>query len=607
MHLDEAKERFWSEEFENLCGWKPQKVWTKVSQGLTQQDQYSEAVNPLGKWFEGAVVNARELCIERHIDQSNLSKVALYEINSENRTIYNATYLELHEKTLAAELLLRESLADSSKKSVFIVASHGIDTSILMLACLFADIHFSVCFHDIGEIALRRRIDMLNPDIIIFIDGENALCRDANVEEVLDGKYSALEIRFQGVLRKKHVVMRRRDLSRSSVVRDESMFTLFTSGSTGTPKAITHSKAGYLVYANWTCKYFWDLDIDDVIFTAADAGWINGHTYALFGPLLRGSTSVVTDCPASLINQQWLEHALTECDVSALYLPVSLLRLMKATNQISSATLNISEKRIRKIGSMGEPLAPIVRQWYGQVFLTSEKCPVINTYFQTETGGILVAQRSVDHFQSNGSAIGKIPPALDIVADNGELKVKSPWPGSAIGFLGEHESIAKYFDQNGFYRLNDTGTIDCESTLFVGGRTDDVIIVQGKNISACEIEAALLESTSKISECAVFPVVLSDQATLICACLVESSCSNPLNSSDKDYMRQYVYAACSIPILVKRFYTCQNLPKNKSGKIMRSLLRLSAEQACDSADTRSYPGKSITVLHDGYAINLKSV
>ena len=570
---------YWEDYFHQLVGRKPKSVWERVSNG----DSYSlppdapEGIHcslkyPLGLWYSEEDLDIVDLCLKRHINSGHGSKTAIFFANALENRISPMTYDELYAEVNSLARLIDEHKKAERNTSILVIANHSLETAAGMLAFAASGIHFSTCFGDIHDASLQRRIKDLKPDLI-WLDKRNSLFRLQFETSRLCGyvqtESDPLNKAYENILLLARTGKLEGEGILSRIANDsETMFTLPTSGSTGRPKYITHSKAGYLVYAKSTCDYFWELCTDDVMFTASDAGWINGHTYALFGPLLCGASTVITDSPSELLNSEWLISILERCRVTALYLPVSIIRHLRALAK--EVHLKDRDLALRKIGSMGEPLAPTVRQWFSRVFLGSSDRPVINTYFQTETGGILVAQKASEAHQERGASIGVVPSFINMNVDKGELKLCAPWPGSAVYLSGAHESLKSYLDRDGNFCLNDSGEL-LNNRLVIGGRTDDIIIVQGKNISSCEIEASILAFSRNIIEAAVFCVEVSS-GIVICAALVLSE-GQVLSPAEKDELRNTVYTALDIPVIVRQFFTLDRLPKNKSGKILRKNIR----------------------------------
>jgi acetyl-CoA synthetase len=336
------------------------------------------------------------------------------------------------------------------------------------------------------------------------------------------------------------------------------------------PKGIVHSTGGYLTYIKYTCKKFFGYKANSVVFTASDAGWINGHTYAVYGPLMYGATSILIENPMKLTDEKILGKIIKELNVTILYLPVTLIRILKSLN-----IKKINQNKILTIGSMGEPLAPEISKWYINFFNPKNKL-VVNTYFQTETGGILVAPTYNENkkYFDHGS-VGKIKNFAGLKINNNndeyidnELSITNPWPGCMKNVLNGKKVWNKYFDKKNNFRLFDTGALNKNLNLFIHGRTDDVINIRGHRIGSAEVESLLLEIDSVVESCAVgvedelegyvfvLFVVLKNRVIKI---------DNLVKKILKDNFGSYAFP--------QKIFILNELPKTKSGKILRRLLR----------------------------------
>jgi len=343
------------------------------------------------------------------------------------------------------------------------------------------------------------------------------------------------------------------------------MFTLFTSGSTGAPKGITHASAGYLVYTKYTCKHQFGMNRNSIILTASDAGWLNGHTYALFGPLSFGATAVLIEKPMLLIDDIFLKKVL-KLKITILYLPVTLIRLMK----IIFKKTKFQTKHLVTLGSMGEHIAPSVAEWFAMNFTNKNK-PIINAYYQTENGAIIASPTYKQKISQvpHGSA-GE--PASKFLKINKlyknkktEIKILTPWPGCMKSVLNGNKEWKKYWDKSNNFRMFDLATIK-NKNIFIHGRTDDVINIRGHRIGSEEIESVVL-GIKEIYECCAISIVNDLEGHVICLFVV--SINNKLNNKiSKKIVSNF--GAFALP---KEIYYISELPKTRSGKILRRLLR----------------------------------
>ena len=336
------------------------------------------------------------------------------------------------------------------------------------------------------------------------------------------------------------------------------------------PKGIVHSTGGYLTYTKYTCKKFFGYNSNSIVFTASDAGWINGHTYALYGPLMFGATTVLIENPMRLLDQKIFNKIILNLKISILYLPVTLIRILKSLN-----LKKIKNHKILTIGSMGEPLAPEISKWFINFFNPKNKV-VINTYFQTETAGIIVSPKFNDKSKNfcHGS-VGrenfltglKINKKDKEYVEN-ELSINNPWPGCMINVLNGKKVWNKYFDKKNNFKLFDTGIIKKDRNLYIHGRTDDVINIRGHRIGSGEVESVILKINEITEACAV--AVKDDLEGFIFILFVVTKVDNKSLSFSIKKILKNNFGSYALP---KKIFILNELPKTKSGKILRRLLR----------------------------------
>ena len=353
-------------------------------------------------------------------------------------------------------------------------------------------------------------------------------------------------------------------ISNKIVDSNNNLFTLFTSGSTGVPKGITHSTGGYLLYSKSTCQNQFGMNKESVVLTASDAGWINGHTYSLFGPLSLGSTTILVEKPISLIDINLFKKILN-LKTNIIYLPVTLIRLIKSLNK----DFNINKKYIKTLGSMGEPLAPAVAEWFSDKFLKKDHA-IVNTYFQTETGGIICSPKynqytSQTPHGSVGQAFAKYIKINKLEKKNvKEIKILFPWPGMMKNVINGKAEWNKYWDKNGYFRLFDLATKK-KNNVFIHGRNDDVVNIRGHRIGSEEIESVLLK-LKKINECCVIALDDKLEGSKISIFVVSN-----VNLDAK--IEKIIISNFGTYALPRKIFYVKQLPKTRSGKILRRLLR----------------------------------
>lgn len=527
-------------------------------------------------------VNIFDMILDKYQDHEILFKVIKRDGNIKNLNKLDCIkYTEYFSKIIKKNINSKQNV-DQYKIMAIISASE--ESLFFMLSSLKLGAHHCICFEDLSETAILNRIKIFEPNLIF--------CRSNTKKKILNllQKYKSFSIPIISV------DINNIDEERNSNFENEqyfgkynydsSLFTLFTSGSTGTPKAITHNVKLYLDYAKYTTNHFFGINNKSTIFTAVDAGWINGHTYAFYGPLLLGAISIINENPIFVSIPELLAKYLSDLKVDCFYTSVTQLRLIKSIipygKRISDFTNTPID--IERIGSCGEPLAHSIGEWASK-FFAPKRLSIVNTYFQTETGGVLVAPRDEDGFNNDYSCVGKPNPDLGInIAKNlisesnlkkdgldpNELLVCKKWKGIFKEIISDKDS--KYFTKEGYFRLYDIGYFDEEGYLYIGGRSDDVINVSGHRISSSEIESVCLSYDFIIDACAV---AISDSLSgsrVVLFINYDRSKLIPLEEI-KAKLKQKINKTLSSFHLPKEVYFFKNLPKTKSGKIMRRIMR----------------------------------
>ena len=471
---------------------------------------------------------------------------------------------------------------ESKQSKLMAIISASEESIIFMLSSLKLGTHHCICFEDLSEIAILKRIEIFKPQLIVC--KSNLVNKIRNVlKEYKDKSVSMLVIDIDNIKESENNFSNK---SYDHYYSNSSLFTLFTSGSTGTPKAITHNVSDYLDYAKYSSNYFFGINNKSTIFTAVDAGWINGHTYAFYGPLLLGAISIIIENPILISMPELLADYLANLKVDCFYTSVTQLRLIKSVVENKKTIFDFTKNEINldRIGSCGEPLAHSVGKWASK-FFGPKRLSIVNTYFQTETGGVLVAPRDEDGFNKDYSCVGKpnsdlgINIASELMSksnlekeglDPNELLVCKKWKGIFKEIISDKES--KYFTEEGFFRLSDIGYFDKEGYLFIGGRSDDVINVSGHRISSSEIESVSLSFNKIIDACAVsIPDDLSGNRVVLFINSYENDLERLKNI--KFELKQRIIKNLSEFHLPKEIYFFKNLPKTKSGKMMRRIMR----------------------------------
>jgi acetyl-CoA synthetase len=508
-------------------------------------------------WFPDGKINLYENCIAKNLSK-NKNKIAIIAVN-QNKKFKKYTYYEIDKLVNNAAFFIKQK-AKNRKIRIMIHASASIESAILMLASAKLGIHFSVIFEELEKLGIKNRVQLFKPNIFFSRLSKKIFQKKINFKNLKKIKFF-----YEEDLKKIFYTNKNKSETFNKIVSsNHNLFTLFTSGSTGTPKGITHSTGGYMLQTKLTCKYQFGMNENSIVLTASDAGWINGHTYSLFGPLLFGATTILIERPISLIDTNLFKKIL-KLKTNIVYLPVTLIRLIKSLNR----DFKINKKYIKTLGSMGEPLAPSVANWFAKEFLKKNRT-IVNTYFQTETGGIICSPRYNQNVnEAPHGSVGK--PISKYLRLNKldfkkvkEVKIITPWPGMMKNVINGKLEWNKYWDKDGNFKLFDLAT-KRKQNIYIHGRKDDVINIRGHRIGSEEIESTLLK-IKKISECCV--ITLDDKIEGSKIYLFVVSKFNLDNQIENLIISNF--GTFAIP---KKIFYVEQIPKTRSGKILRRLLR----------------------------------
>jgi len=511
---------------------------------------------------------------------SNENKELAIIVNKSREKIAITQDIALHKSRAIAKNIKDLSLPeDNEQLRILGVLSASEASFYLMLASCFLGANHCICFEDLSDASIANRINIFEPHIIIGAENTTDKLVEAVKKSDLK-KTPILDITNTETL---YMPDGDDDLAPADYNSDDILFTLFTSGSTGLPKAIRHTASRYSRYAEVTSKHFFGLNQQSTIFTATDVGWINGHTYAFYGPLLCGSTTVISEGLSQISDPQFLGFILTACGVTCFYASVTLLRAIRQNALANTSTSSLKRlSNLERIGSCGEPLANDVGNWIID-YLSPTRKSIVNTYFQTETGGVLTAPRDEDGFNFDYSNVGKpgffveIKSANELLSaqeledesiDPDELLIPNPWDGVFHSVISDRPT--KYFTKKGFYRLHDTGHFGNDGSLFIGGRSDDVMNVAGHRIGSSEVENTVIQLTGIFESCAV---AIPDE-TMGSSIALFYSASTQIDPAVVRGKIREVLSEYHQPQYIFRF---NSLPKTKSGKIMRRVMRSLAE------------------------------
>ncbi|HEX6459274.1 MAG TPA: acetate--CoA ligase [Thermoleophilaceae bacterium] len=555
---------------------------------------------PWAKWFKGGKLNVSHNCLDRHVEAGKGDKVAYHWI-VEDDTRRDVTYAELLETTQRFANVLKD-LGVQKGDVVGIYMPMIPETPAAMLACARIGATHNVVFGGFSVESVRERMEVSEAKALITADATlrrgKPTPMKAGVDEILDD-LPALE----------HVIVVKRtdedcpmkdgrdlwwheavekadaECEAEPLEAEHPLYILYTSGSTAKPKGILHTTGGYLTGVYATTKAVFDLKPDDDIYwCAADIGWVTGHSYIVYGPLANGVTSVMYEgAPDYPDKDRWWE-IVEKYKVTILYTAPTAIRACIKWGREYPEKHDLSSLRL--LGSVGEPINPKAWVWYHKV-IGGERCPIVDTWWQTETGHIMITPLPGITKTKPGSATQPFPGIEAAVVDKegevvdeggGFLTLRRPWPGMLRTLYKEDERyVDTYWSKygNDVYNVGDAAKIDEDGYFWIVGRVDDVINVSGHRMSTMEIESAVV-SHDRVAECAVIGAQDEDTGQAIVA-FVTLEGSGDWDDSLTDELREHVAKKIGKLARPKRFIPADDLPKTRSGKIMRRLLKDIAE------------------------------
>ncbi|BBC24811.1 acetate--CoA ligase [Pseudanabaena sp. ABRG5-3] len=594
------KELHWFEKWHTVLDWQPPSV----------------------KWFDGGKINISYNCLDRHLTTWRKNKAALIweGENGDSRTL---TYAQLHREVCQFANALKQ-LGVNKGDRVGIYMPMIPEAAIAMLACARIGAVHGVVFGGFSAEALRDRLVDAEAKLVITADGgwrkdvivplkdqvDKAIANGAvpSVTDVLVVKRTGQNIHMsagrdhwwhdlqQGVSAK---------CEAEPMESEDMLFVLYTSGSTGKPKGVVHTTAGYNLYSHMTTKWIFDLKDTDVYWCTADVGWITGHSYIVYGPLSNGATTLMYEGAPRASNLGCFWDVIEKYQVTVFYTAPTAIRSFIKMGEHHPNTRDLTSLRL--LGTVGEPINPEAWMWYHRV-IGGSRCPIVDTWWQTETGGIMITALPGAIPTKPGSATlpfpGIIPDIVDLEGDpaqsneGGYLIVRHPWPGMMRTVYGDPERFRKSYwehippkDGKYVYFAGDGARKDEDGYYWVMGRVDDVINVAGHRLGTMEIESALV-SHPAVAEAAVVGKPDEVKGEDIFAFVILEGDRQPSDELAKE-LKKHVVAEIGAIARPSEIRFAEALPKTRSGKIMRRLLRSLAAGQEITSDTSTLEDRSI--------------
>jgi acetyl-CoA synthetase len=613
-----SNDEFWKKEGKRITWIKPYKKIKDV--------KYSTKEVKIN-WFQDGTLNASANCIDRHLEDKK-DKTAIIWVGDDPKDSQKISYKQLHQKvSKAANGLKKLGIKKGDRVTIYLTMIP--ELAILMLACVRIGAVHSIIFGGFSADSISGRVNDCESEYIITADEgvrggktiplkdttDEALSSCPNVKKCIVVKRTGNQINWNS----------NRDVWYHDLIKDVSsncepeemnaedpLFILYTSGSTGKPKGVLHTTGGYMVYASMTHQYIFNYKPKDIYWCTADIGWVTGHSYIIYGPLANGATTIMFEgIPNYPTTSRWWE-IIDKYKVNTFYTaPTAIRALMREGDKPVEKT---SRKSLKLLGTVGEPINPEAWMWYYKT-VGNSKCPIVDTWWQTETGGIMIAPQTGAMNLKPGSATkpfyGIKPVIVDKKGDEikgpgeGRLCIAQSWPGQMRTVYGDHQRfIDTYFSQfDGKYFTGDGCRRDKDGYYWITGRVDDVIIVSGHNLGTAEIESAFV-AHPKVAEAAVvgYPHDIKGNGLYCYVTLnVGERETGELERDLKLWVRKQI-GPLATPDLI---HFSPGLPKTRSGKIMRRILRkIAANEHDQLGDTTTLADPSVV---DSLVENRKNI
>ena len=578
----------------------PESFWSEVADSFIWKKKWSKVLKydfnkPNFEWFSNGKLNITENCLDRHV-KNNPEKIAIiFEPNEpDDQTVY-ISYKELHSKVCSfANVLKNNNVKKGDRVCIYLPMVP--ELAVAVLACARIGAVHSVVFAGFSSTALAARINDASCKMVLTSDGSFRGNKTINLKSIVDEALNdcdcidsviVLNIINSGIRLKNNEKWWHEELLKVNdhcppeiMDSEDSLFILYTSGSTGKPKGMVHSCGGYMVYSSYSFKNVFDYEDDDVYWCTADIGWITGHSYIVYGPLLNGATTLMFEGVPSYPDFGRFWQICEKHKVNQFYTAPTAIRALAKHSVELVNKYDLSSLKV--LGTVGEPINEEAWDWYNEN-VGKGKCPIVDTWWQTETGGIMIT--SLANVTDGKPTFATKPmmgiqpvlfdenaKELDNNNKNGILGIKYPWPSIARTIYGDHERYKNvYFSAYpGYYFPGDGAFRDDEGNYRITGRVDDVVIVSGHNLGTAPIEDAINMHENVVESALVgFPHDIKGNALYAFVILKEDNSSNDVAKEINDLISKTIGPIAK----PDKIQIVTGLPKTRSGKIMRRILR----------------------------------
>ena len=588
------------EEIKNYALNTPEQFWSDCAKNLIWFKQWDKVLDwnpPFAKWFQNGKLNAAYNCLDRHLTTNIKNKAAIIweGENGESSTLtYNQIYYKVNR---LANALKKTGIKKGDRITIYLPMIP--ELCISMLACARIGAIHSVIFSGFSSQSIADRANDSKSKLIITADGGFRRGKIIPLKKIVDDAIKKIPTIEKVIVVKRtfeEIMMGEKDIWFNDFIEKESpycesewmdssdpLFILYTSGTTGKPKGVIHGTGGYLTHLYNSAKWVFNFTMKDIFFCTADIGWVTGHSYIVYAPLMHGITEIMYEGAPDFPDNDRYWKIIEKHGATILYTTPTALRAYKKYGDKIPNSHDLSTLRL--LGTVGEPINPEVWLWYFNV-IGKQKCPIVDTWWQTETGGIMISMcTAIENIKMKpGSGSLSLPGIeLEIVDETGKkiengkkgyLVIKRPWPGMLISLWNDDDRYKKTYWEKvpDSYFAGDFALIDNDNYIWVLGRADDILKVSGHRLGTIELESAFL-SHQAIGEAAVTSKHNDIKGESIIAFIVLKSNINSHEKLDKE-INEHIRNTIGPIAVAEKIYFVNKLPKTRSGKIMRRLLRL---------------------------------